>query len=305
MTKSLLQFFLIITIFGLVSCKQHNSKDLHKESLTNLSELQSGFLESELTADICSQKENPITVVATGHTYPLLNYPIAFKSFVNTIKDQNPDYIFMLGDLVYNNTQEEWDKFFSFFDGLKNKMYFAPGNHDLNFHYERYAGKRDNQFVAEQRYIENVGYRYKVLSGETANFVFINMNDSLNRILDYLNATKMLLDSTKTNFFLSSQSTMHSSSQDPNNVETWPLKPFTRQQIFPYIEHFDYLIHGDWNKRFYRGTWTKKDGEFQLMAVGNKRRGDSLFITRLDIFPDTVISTPIIIDIPEKSKWYK
>ena len=305
MTKPFLYIFFLALAFFLVSCGQTANKNQYKTQPENLSELHAGFLEDELTPDTYSKKDTPLIVVTTGHTYPLLRHPIAFKSFVKTIKDQNPDFVFILGDMVFDNTQEEWDSFFGYFKGLENKMYFAPGNHDLNFHYERYNGIRDNQFIAEKRYIDNIGYRYKILSGETANFVFINMNDSLSRISKYLKETKLLLGNSKTNFFLSSQSALHSSSQDPNNVETWPLKSFTRQEIFPHIEHFDYVIHGDWNKHFYRGYWTKKNGEFHVMAVGNKRKGDSLFITRLDVFPDTVISTPITIDIPNASKWYK
>lgn len=305
MKKLFLYMILMPLALLLVSCEQNTNKNQHKTPIQKLSELQTGFLEAELKPDTYTKKDAPLTIVTTGHTYPLLKCPIAFESFVNTIKNQNPDFVFILGDNVYNNTQKEWDSFFEYFKDFKDKMYFAPGNHDLNFHYERSANMRDNQFVAEKRYIENIGYRYKVLMGESANFVFINMNDSLARIVKYLEEIKHLLDSSKTNFFFSSQSVLHSNSQDPNEIMTWPLKSFTRQEMFPNIEHFDYMIHGDWNKRFYRGYWTKKNGAFSVMAVGNKRRGDSLFITRLDVFPDTVVSTPIIVDIPNDSKWYK
>ncbi len=295
----------ILLILSVYSCTDNKNPYEYVDEPNNLEELHKGFFINELTPDTFKHHDSSIIVVSTGHTYPLLNDKLAFNAFVSTIQNQNPDLVFILGDMVYDNTQDEWNSFFNYFKGLKDKMYFAPGNHDLNFHYERYNGIRDNQFIAEKRYVENIGYRYKVLKSKFANFVFINMNDSLDRIVTYLDAANGIMDKGKTNFFFSSQSAWHSSSQDPNNVQTWPLKSFTRKELFPSIEHFDYMIHGDWNKKFYRGYWTKKNGEFHVMAVGNKRKGDSLFITRMEIKKDTVITTPIAVEVPENSNWYK
>ena len=47
---------------------------------------------------------------------------------------------------------------------------------------------------------------------------------------------------------------------------------------FPILKILLYLIHGDWGGKFYRGKWKKSNGAFDLMAVGNRKVGDSLFI---------------------------
>lgn len=287
------------------SCVHDTISLQYNSQPTNLQELHNGFFEVELNPEIGESKTSPTTIITFGHTYPLLKYPLVFESFVNTIKQQNPDYVFVLGDIIFDNTQKEWDLFSKHFKGLKNKLYFAPGNHDLNYHYERYVGKTDNQFEAEQRYIENISYRYKLLNDVNANFVFINMNDSVERVLQYLKSIEKYLDNDKQNFFLSSQCVWHASTQNPDDVKTWPLKSFKREELLPHLEQFDYLVHGDWNKKFYRGYWPKKNGKFHTLAVGNKRKGDSLFITRLEVFKDTVLSFSIDIKLPKESNWYK
>ena len=289
----------------LTACNYNTPNNLYQSDPKNIAELHSGFNKIELSTETRQVADTSITIVATGHLYPLLKYPLVFKSLVATIKDQNPDYVFILGDWVYNNTQEEWDSFFSYFNELKDKLYFAPGNHDLNYHYERYAGKRDNQFEAEQRYIENVGYRYKVLKDNIANYVFVNMNDSIDRIISYLDFIDKDINNNKPTLFLSSQCVWHSTTQDPKDVRTWPLKSFTREELLPHLQNFDYLIHGDWNKEFYRGFWPKENGYFHTLAVGNKRNGDSLFISRLIVSNDTLIGQSIVVPVPAASNWYK
>jgi len=303
-TIRILILFSIIGIVAVVaSCK--SNKYLYKKSPTNLAELHSGFNAIELSPVIRESDDTSITIVATGHLYQLFKFPLVYESFVNTIKEQDPDYIFILGDWVYNNTQEEWDIFFSYFNDLRDKLYFSPGNHDLNYHYERYVGKRDNQFEADQRYLENVGYRYKLLKDNMANYVFLNMNDSMHRVVSYLESIKPKLDKKKPSILLTSQCIWHNTYQEPDDVTTWTQKPFRHEEFVPYIKNYDYLIHGDWNINYYRGYWPEEDGPFQVMMVGNRMSNDTLFITRLEVKRDTIISKPIYVPIPGESKWFK
>ena len=305
----MIRSFFLLSILGfvlaLVSCERSTNKYAYTKPPTNFTELQNGFNKAELNPDINHIDDTTITIVATGHIYPLLNHPLAFESFVATIKAQNPDYVFILGDMVYNNTQKEWDLFFNYFAALKDKLYFSPGNHDLNYHYERYNGIRDHQFETEQRYISNVGYRYKTLKDNMANYVFINMNDSIDRVLAYLSYIESELDKSKPSLLLSSQCIWHKKQQNPDDPKTWTNKPFRREELLPQITHFDYLIHGDWGGKFYRYYWPKEKGKFHVMGVGNKKAGDSLYISRLEIFHDTIISYSIPVPVPDESKWYK
>lgn len=299
-------YFVIILgfVFAINSCENYARESTLSNPPSNITELHNSFNKKELTPKVISNDDSSIVIIATGHLYPLLGYPLAYNSFVESIAAQNPDYVFILGDVVYNNTQKEWDLFFSYFSDVKDKLYFSPGNHDLNFHYERYFGKRDHQFEAEQRYIDNVGYRYMVLKDNIADYVFINLNDSLDRVLDYLNRIDNKLDKNKPLLLFSSQAIWHNKHQDPNDSKTWPNKPFKREEFIPHIEDFDYLIHGDWGGKFYRDSWPKKMGYFQVMGVGNRTVGDSLYISRIEIFHDTIISYGIPVSLPDESGWY-
>lgn len=271
----------------------------------SLKELHTTFTEKELKTETNFVNKDHVTFVATGHLYPLLHFPKFYDSLVSTIAKQNPDYVFFLGDIVFDNKQEEWDKVLTHTSVLEDILYFSPGNHDLNYHYERYIGDKTHQNIAELRYLSNVGYRYKLLKDNFANYLFINMNDSIDRIAEYVKKIKSDINKSKPTYILSSQSVWHTGQQDPNDVSTWPQKPFSRDEILYIVDFADYLVHGDWNREFYRGQWySKPNGLFNVVAVGNKRRGDSLYISRFDIYPDTVITTPIFIPTPDSCKWY-
>jgi hypothetical protein len=296
-------FFLVLLTI-LVSCTNKNQQNQYVANPTTLEELFRGFNEQELTPEINQLNKEPIVIVATGHLYPLLKYPEIYNTLIDSIINQKPDYFFSLGDIVFNNTDEEWETVKNHLDKIQAKIYFSPGNHDLNYHYERYFGKRDNQIEAEMRYLNQVGCRYKLVKDEFANYVFINANDSVNRILSFIEQISPALDTNKSQILLSSQSLWVNKQQDPSDPKTWVNRPFNRDELLPYVENFDYLIHGDWGGKFYRGTWKKSNGAFDLMAIGNRKVGDSIFITRLEIYSDTILATPIWVHIPENSNWF-
>ena len=138
-------------------------------------------------------------------------------------------------------------------------LYFSPGNHDINYHYERYHGKRDNQIEAELKYVKQVGYRYKMLQDQFANYVFINANDSAHRILAYLDLMKPELEEDKQLVLLSSQSLWHMDYQIPDIPKTWVKRPFHRDTLLQHVEYFDFLIHGDWGGKLFRSKWKKSN----------------------------------------------
>ncbi len=306
--KTLIKKWLgLAALVVLISCN-NNQPEKDREYVPNpttLEELFRGFNQAELTPDIYHFDKEPVVVVATGHLYPLLKYPLAYQALIEEVNKQNPDYFFVLGDIVFNNTEEEWDTVFSYLKKVNAKIYFSPGNHDLNYHYERYEGKRDHQIEAEMQYLKEVGYRYKVVEDNLANYVFVNANDSAKRILSYINRMRQKMEITKQMFLFSSQSLWFNQQQDPNKNDTWVLRPFHREEFLPYVEDFQYLVHGDWNCRFFRGKFRKSHGRFDVIAVGNKRAGDSLYITRLLIYKDSVAAKPLFVSIPSECLWYK
>jgi len=307
MKTSIKKWLGLVMLVMLISCNNSNQEKDNKfvPNPTTLEELFRGFNQAELTPDIYHFDKKPIVVVTTGHLYPLLKYPLAYQAMINEVNKQKPDYFFILGDIVFNNTEAEWDTVFSYLKKVNAKIYFSPGNHDLNYHYERYEGKRDHEIEAEMRYLKEVGYRYKVVEDNLANYVFVNANDSAKRILTYINRMRPKMDTTKLMLLFSSQSLWFNQQQEPGKTSSWVLRPFHREEFLPYVEDFKFLIHGDWNRKFFRGKFRKSNGYFDVIAVGNKRAGDSLYITRLLIYKDSVVATPFFVNIPPECKWYK
>jgi hypothetical protein len=295
----------VLTIFFAFSCENPNKDSVYYPEPTSLQELFSGFNEAELTPVNLKHDNEPVVIIATGHLYPLLNYPGIYENLINRAIAEEPDYFFNLGDMVYNNTDAEWDLVFKTFEPLPASYFYAPGNHDLNYHYERYVGKRDNQIEAELRYLKQVGYRYRLLQDQNANYVFINANDSAHRIRQYLDRVRPQLEDDKIKILVSSQSLWHDKYQEPDNPKTWVKRPFHRDTLLKHVQYFDVLLHGDWGGKFFRGKWKKKDGgHFEVLGVGNRKPGDTLYITRLEIYKDSIAARPILIDIPEVSKWF-
>lgn len=301
MYKLIILTFIILFAF---SCSTTDKKPEYIAEPETLEELFRWFSPAEVTPEIIESEKKAIIVVATGHLYPLLNYPEAYNTLIDTIINQKPDYFFSLGDIVYNNSMKEWDTVKSYLNRLNTRVFFAPGNHDLNYHYERYFGKRDNQIEAELRYLNQVGYRYKILKDNFSNYVFINANDSIDRVLNFLNIARSHLDNDKHMILLSSQALWFKKHQDAEDPKTWVNKPFKRDEILPKIENYEYLIHGDWGGNFYRGKQKNSKGFFDVMAVGNRKVGDTLFISRLTIFEDTIMAYPVKIELPPDCDWY-
>lgn len=296
----------VIVLFW--SCKNKIQDNIDKNYVANpktLKELFRGFSPNELTPDVYHFNKDSIIVVATGHLYPLLFHPDVYAIFMDSVKAQNPDLFFALGDLVFNNSEQEWDTVLANFSKLNIPVYFAPGNHDLNYHYERYGGSHTHQVEAEMRYMRKAKCRYKVVQDDFANYVFINANDSVKRVLSYFNKMRPKLDTTKQMIVLSSQSLWFNKQQNPNNPQTWPNRPFKREKLLPFITDFKHLIHGDWGGKFFRYRFHKNYGTFDVMGVGNRRERESLYITRLTILKDTIIARPIVVALPENTTWYE
>ncbi len=303
--NSLRLLSIFVTLVILSSCSQ-NAIDKKEYNPTTLKELHNGFYDRELTPDINNIQKDSVVIVSTGHLYPLLPYPHAYNALVDSILNQDPDYIFLLGDLVKDNTESEWDSVLNRFSNAGAKIYYAPGNHDVNYHYERWVGSRENQFEAEMRYINRIGYRYKLMKDEFANYMFLNPNDSLDRFLNYIDLMKPHWDENKLLLFFASQSMWHNKHQILEDNHTWMNKAFTRDEVLPHLEDFDYLIHGDWGGKLYVGFWEKpvSGDRFKLIAVGNRIPGDSLYVARLVIKDDNIDATSIRVIPPENSNWH-
>jgi len=297
-----------ISIFILLfssSCSQNKDgfeSDLSKEKLAKL---HNAFNKKELTKELLTSSKDSVVIVAFGHVYGLLYHPDVFDLLINTVNAENPDYVWVLGDVVYNNTEEEWNTVLMKYDELKGVRFHAGGNHDMNYHYERYHGSREHQWEAETRFLDKIGYRYLTLEDELANYMLINMNDSLPRIKDYLTQMLPQLNPDKQSILFTHHATWHDNQSSIDDPKTWVKKSFPRDSILPLLTDFDYMVYGDWSEGFYFNSIRVSGSEFAVIDAGNLKEGDPLHITRIVIKADGVAVKPIDVPIPLESDWYK
>lgn len=265
-----------------------------------LDSMHSGFNKVELTKQFLTNNNDTTTIVAFGHVYHLLNHEEAFDLMINTINNQNPDYVWVLGDIVFNNSEEEWKHINEKYKKLKGKRFHAPGNHDINYHYERWIGSIENQWEAESRYLKNVGYRYITLEDDVANYMMVNLNDSLDRVKKYLDKMTPELNEEKLSILFTHQDTWFDFMEDPEDPQTWPRKNFERDSLLKELRDFDYLIHGDWNEKFYEGEFKG----YNVVSLGNLNQGDPLNINVIKVTKSDIKIESIEVDIPENSSWY-
>ena len=123
-----------------------------------------------------------VSFVTVGHLYPITNDKILFNQLIDKINSYDPDFVFVLGD---SNLNDE-EIYNSFIEKFENKVFFTPGNHEV-----------DNKI---EKYFENVGYNNKVIDYENIRFILINSNESINKIKTYLKNN--LSKNTTTNILL-------------------------------------------------------------------------------------------------------
>ncbi len=302
---------LVLSAVLLFSCNNDSNQKKNKAKKNQLSEYAQGqkrlrelhttFIEKELTKQDLTSDKDTITAVAFGHIYPLYPFEEILDSLIAAANKQNPDYVWIMGDIVFNNAPEEWEFINKKFEKLKGKKFYAGGNHDTNYHYERWEGKTDHEWEAETRFLKNVGYRYLTMEDQFSNYMILNLNDSIHRIREYMNTMKPKMNPDKPSILLTHQAIWTDSKSDPNDPHKWPQKSFNRDSILGDIAPFDILVDGDWNKNFYDKQFKK----FRVIGSGNRIKGDDYRVTLFKITKDTVIITPIEVPIDPKSKWFE
>lgn len=290
-------------LLGTASCG--GDKVQSEESKKKWREQHTGFNEKELTKLDLSQFKDTITAVAFGHVNSLLWHPDVFDSFIKTINGQNPDYIWVLGDIVYDNSDDEWNKVLKGHNQMKGDRFYTAGNHDICYHYERFDGILENEWEAEERYLDQLGYRYLTMEDEVANYMILNLNDSLARIKEYLDIMKPKMNPDKPSFLLTHQSAWQAVKKERDDPSLWVNISFHPDSLLKELGEFDYLVNGDWANKYFRASKYYLGENHEVICTGNKVAGDELRITVLKYTRDTCESYPIIVPIPEGSDWYK
>jgi predicted phosphodiesterase len=286
---------LCLAIFGCAD--KSGTQDEHNMLAT----LHNYFNKEELTLHENIMLKNDVKAVFFGHGYELLNYTEEYNTLIREINEQRPDYVFFLGDMVYDNTIEEWTLLNVFLDNIDANVYFVPGNHDLNFHDDRYNGRTGSQWQAESLYLEQVGYRYKTVRDNYANFLLLNMNDSIGRIENYLDTMTKHLFADLPTLVLSHQNVWNWKTQTEDS-RTWTQKSMSRDEILPLLDDYRYLVHGDWNEQFRQGPEKYNGHRFHTVACGNKQ-GTRLHFTVAQLSMDTVIFRPKYVNLAPESPW--
>jgi hypothetical protein len=298
-------FYNILIILLMASCSSKDENAQSKESIYKLDSLHTGFNKREQTKEIIELNKDTVTIVAFGHVYSLLYHEDVFNAMIEQINFQDPDYIWILGDIVFNNTDEEWNYLMNKYEDLKGRRFHAGGNHDMNYHYERYFGINENQWEAEIRFLNYVGYRYITIEDEVANYMMVNMNDSIDRIKNYLDLMLPKLNNNKQSILFTHHCTWHNTISKAEDPHTWVKKSFPKDSLVSKLQDFEYLIHGDWAGKFYSNTFQFEKTNFRVLGVGNLNEGDLLYFTTIKITKDSLWAYPSFVNIPDSISWKK
>jgi len=298
--------FVLVVLLNACNTSDRSSDGFESDySRQKLDSLHSGFNTTELSKEQIHLDKDTITIVTFGHVYGLQYHEDIFDTLIEKVNAENPDYVWILGDIVFNNTNEEWDYLLDKYKRLQGRRYHAGGNHDMNYHYERYFGNKENQWEAEMRFLNYVGYRYKSIEDDVANYMMINMNDSLDRIKDYLTLMLPGLNPDKQSILFTHHSTWHNVQSKGEDPTTWVKKSFVRDSLLSEIKGFQYLVHGDWGGKYFYGDFNFEKHKFKVLGVGNLNEGDPLFISTIKITKDDLWAYPTYIEIADSSSWNK
>ena len=110
-----------------------------------------------------------LSFVILGHTYSTIKTQETRDYYINSINNENPDYVFILGDSEINNTLI----FNDYTSKINTNVYFSPGNHEMI-----------NSTIKE--YKDIVGYANKLIVDDKCNFILLNSLDEIESINNYL-----------------------------------------------------------------------------------------------------------------------
>lgn len=302
--KLFFSFFIVssaLSILILTSCEEEPNDDNVDIELINY--LQSSFNQEELTPDFIDGSES-VKIVTFGHVHSLLEFDDLMKSFYAEIEKEKPDYVFILGDIVFFNHETEWNKVQEQINRLGCQVFYAPGNHDINYYSEREEGVYDKQWEAEGRYLQKVGYRYKLVKDNIANYLFLNLNDSLDRIDDYIGKIGPSIDSTKKTFVFTHHDLWAQKIASKEDPKTWTSKLFNGNKLITKLEDFDVFVNGDWNLTYAENDRVFNGENHKAISVGSRMKGDPLNYTVIQLTDTSMLFTPKSITINAAHEWY-
>lgn len=119
--------------------------------------------------------------VALGHTRDIR--PALLMRLAEAINEENPDYIFLLGDYTWDGHPDQWAIVDKFLARLRAPVVACPGNHEAT-----QIPLRGELPVARplRNYLKRFGTPYNSLITENANFLVINTSDKKDVVSKFL-----------------------------------------------------------------------------------------------------------------------
>ena len=116
------------------------------------------FLSLVLVTLLTACKPEPVRIATVGHTYYAARDTLVFNALIDSIRERDPDYLFVLGDWVWSNVDWEWERALNGFAKVGDEVYFSPGNHEL-INVDEVSHGIDSSLVEYwQKYETRMGY---------------------------------------------------------------------------------------------------------------------------------------------------
>ncbi len=260
-----------------------------------------------LATGSCSQAEKKRTdparkttrIVAFGHTYYAL-HDGSFPELIDSVIAAKPDIVVTLGDLVWVNTEEEWESVRKELGRIHVPVIQVPGNHDLYNVDDIHDGVVDGNSRLVQRFKEIAGPLSGYMEHENVLIAWVNSCDSIGAIRDSLTTWQATKKQEKP-FIVFSH---HCFWEDgpirdfPINQATWHLKGLRESDVHQIFGQSDMLICGDWNKtnRIVAENFQGK----KVLKAGMGKTGDRIIFAAITVSDSAIEVEEIEVGLPEK-----
>jgi predicted phosphodiesterase len=169
----------------------------------------------------------PIHIVVMGDNRQMNHYaeqPVVLRKAMNAIAAENPDYVFHTGDFIRGYTSdpklvEAWyAEWFDIIKPVKDKMYIAPGNHDI--------WSKASMDIYQQK----IGDSYLVKEIGPAVFIVVNswFPDQMNKVtgaqFDWLQQQLEKYKNKKFKFVFSHSPAYSSGSHEEECLDKYPAE---------------------------------------------------------------------------------
>jgi hypothetical protein len=243
--------------------------------------------------------DRPTTFVALGHLRDIYDdYVDILPILAERINAEEPDYVFLLGDMTLHGSADQFDTFEGeFLQKLRSPYYIAPGNHDLGTGADGYPERLE-------RYIERFGYDHRLLRDLNADFVLVN---SYGPTSAYEAALLPMLEEVEAGE--RGVPTVYLSHHKPWRLkgEGGGLDSWNRtepEQVLGLLKgRIDYIIAGDANHFFQRGMRE----HIPSFSVGMWFSGTRapIYYARGEVDDRGKLEMkPVIVELPKDHPWY-